>query len=75
MARGAITPSPVPKDFDDQLNLSQLSIKGSEIRYWYREPKPGLNFSIDIGAITFSAETKIVFSTNFDFCQMADWKI
>ena len=41
----------------------------------YREPKPGLNFGISIGAITFSAETEIAFSTNFDFCQTADWKI
>ena len=45
----------------------------TDIRYQYREPKPGLNFGI--GAITFSAETEIAFSTNFDFCQMADWKI
>jgi hypothetical protein len=30
-----------------------------------------LNFGISIGAITFSAETEIAFSTNFDFCQMA----
>ena len=34
-----------------------------------------MNFGIGIGAITFSAETEIVFSINFDFCQMADWKI
>ena len=47
----------------------------TEILYWYREPKIGLNFGIAMGAITFSAETEIAFSTNFDFCQMADWKI
>ena len=44
----------------------------TEIRYRYQEPKPGLNFGIGIGAITFSEETKIAFSTNFDFCLMAD---
>ena len=31
----------------------------TEIRYRYREPKPGLNFGIGIGAETFSAETQI----------------
>ena len=39
-------------------------------RYRYREPKPGLNFGIDIGAETFSAETEseiyCMFSSLFD---------
>ena len=35
----------------------------------------GTETSIGIGAIIFSAETEIAFSTNFGFCLMADWKI
>ena len=30
----------------------------TEIRYWYRKPKPIPNFSIGIGAVTSSAETE-----------------
>ena len=38
----------------------------TEIRYQYQEPKPGLNFGIGIGAITFSAETEIAFSIRWE---------